>query len=152
MKRTVSKMGNSSLVMSLPHVWVKENNVTMGDELNVEPMEKGLLVSLTNIRYKEKTLRVDVSALSNRTILNILNSAYRLGYLTVIITFKDAGQLSYITETVRERFLGFEVVEEKGNVCIIQNVAEPSADKIEIILRKVFLLTRQSFEFIIKDA
>lgn len=151
MKRTVSRMGNSSLVMSLPHSWVKEHNVAVGDELNVELLEKGLLVSLTNVRYKEKTLRVDVSALSHRTILNILNSAYRLGYQSISIVFKDRSQLLYITELVRERFLGFEVVEEKDNSCIIQNIAEPALDKVDVILRKVFLLTKQTFDLIIND-
>ncbi len=151
MRRTVSKMGNSSLVMSLPSKWAKENNVQKGDELHVEPFEKGLTVSLTNIRKKERTLELDISRLTKRTVLNILNNAYRSGYVTLKLRFKDNNQLSYITETVRNKLLGFEVIEERLNQCTIQNVAEPSYEQLDTIIRKIFLITKQISDQILDD-
>jgi len=151
MKRTVSKMGNSSLVISLPHHWVKEQNIQKGDELNVEPIEKGLIVSLTQLRQKEKVLNIDVSSYSQRTTLNLLNYAYRNGYLRMNIKFKDEKQLQYITKTVRNKLLGFEVVEEKKNSCLVQNIAEPSHKQLPIIIRKIFLIIKQVGEQILED-
>jgi antitoxin component of MazEF toxin-antitoxin module len=151
MKRTVSKMGNSSLVMSLPNKWVKEHNVQKGDELSVEPFERGLIVSLTNIRKKEKRLSMDVSPFTNRTILAVLNSAYLSGYDTIKLTFKDKKQLLHITKTVQEKLLGFEVIQEKGKTCTAQSIAEPSQEQVDVIIRKIFLLIKQNAKVVLED-
>ncbi len=151
MKRKVTKMGNSSLVVTLPNSWVKENKVEKGDELNVEAIEKNLVISTTTIRKKESLIQVDVSYFSNRTIQNILNYAYRSGYCTIKLKFKEERQFNQIVEVVRNTLLGFELVEEKNNVCTIQNVAEPSPDHVEVMLRKAFLMIKQLGEIVLNE-
>ncbi|MFA6461064.1 MAG: AbrB/MazE/SpoVT family DNA-binding domain-containing protein [Candidatus Woesearchaeota archaeon] len=151
MKRKVTKMGNSSLVVTLPNSWVKENKVEKGDELNVEAIEKNLIISTTNIRKKDSLIQVDVSTFSNRTIQNILNYAYRSGYCTIKLKFKEERQFNQIVEVVRNTLLGFELIEERNNICTIQNVAEPSPDHVEVMIRKAFLMMKQLGELVLNE-
>jgi len=47
--------------------------------------------------------------------------------------------------------LGFEIVENKNHQCTVQNIAEPDAEKFEIILRKIFLQILDMAEKVIDD-
>ncbi|MBI2572323.1 phosphate uptake regulator PhoU [Candidatus Woesearchaeota archaeon] len=151
MKRTVSRMGNSSLVMSLPSAWVRENNVKAGDEVNVESFEKGLTVSLSQIHKSEKALEMDVSSYSKRSLMHLLNNAYRTGYVRFTLHHPTKAQRQFINDFTSTNLLGFEVVEENQTKMIIENIAEPSTDKTDIILRKVFLITKQMAELVYQD-
>lgn len=143
MKRTVSRMGNSSLVMSLPSQWVKENNVKAGDEIEVDTNGSELNVSLTSITLPEKILERTVHNYSSRTVLNILNYAYRSGHTKIILHYKDQVQLNYIVQSVHTLLMGFEVIEQNKHTCTIQTIAEPSLEKVDVIIRKIFLLLKQ---------
>jgi hypothetical protein len=135
--------------MTLPVKWVKCNDLEASGEVEVVLDEDNLVV-LPGAEGKrpETSISFDISEYNERTIRNILYQSYRKGYDRMDIVFKGKEQVDLIQDVVSTTLLGFQVTEESVTTgkCVIQNIAEPSSEKYEVILRKVFLLTRQEAE------
>ncbi|MFH1849082.1 MAG: AbrB/MazE/SpoVT family DNA-binding domain-containing protein [archaeon] len=151
MRRRIIRQGNKSFTLTLPIDWIKENGLKAQDEVELAREENSLLVSLPR-DYKKPSgsVSVDVSGCNERTARNIIYQHYRKGYDQIILTIGPE-QSGYIERIVRHRLMGFEVAETKANQIIIQNIAEPSAERFNIILRKVFLTIKMEADEILAD-
>ena len=92
MKRKVAQIGPSTLMVSLPMKWVKENNVSKGDELNIIEDKHSLII---NTSHKKNKLNIEINmsglgSMLNRTICAI----YKAGYTN--INFKYSGGSSKV--------------------------------------------------------
>jgi phosphate uptake regulator len=144
MRRSIIKQGNRSYTLTLPIDWIREESLLEGGEVEIEEEERKLVIGVPEDKRKsESKIEADLDGYSIRTIKNILNASYRKGYDTILLQFKDKKTLPAIKDIVRKTLLGFEVTEEKENSCIIQNIAEPSNEKFEVMLRKIFLSIMQ---------
>ncbi|MEK6922122.1 MAG: hypothetical protein AABX82_09590, partial [Nanoarchaeota archaeon] len=137
MKRKLIKQGAGGFTVTLPINWIREHNLKQSDEVESEETEEGILIS-SGIKKKEKSIELDITKYDKRMLLNLLNQSYRLGYDTIRVQYNTQEQATWIEE-MTATLLGFEVVEKKKNLCILQNIAEPDEEKFEIILRKIFL-------------
>src|SRR3989338_5644432 len=137
MKRKIIQQGNNSYTITLPIKWVREQNLK-DDEVEVGEEDDKIVISIPKeARRKEKYARVKIGDYHKRTIKNILNNFYRKGFDKVSVAFEDKEQIGEIKKATKD-LLGFEVVEENGKECVLQNIAEPSGEKYEAILRKIF--------------
>ncbi len=136
MKRKLIKQGQGGYTITLPINWIREFNLKPGAEINLNETEEGLLLS-AQLAKRERSIDLDITTHTNRMILNLLNQSYRLGYDIINIKCKD--NQKEIIEEITNTLLGFEITETKKSFCTIQNIAEPDAEKFEIILRKMFL-------------
>lgn len=147
MRRKVIRQGNNSYTLTLPKRWIESNSLQEGEEVEVDDSGPRLYVTApTNGKKMLSTTTFDLNGYNDRTIKNILYQSYRKGYDKIIMKIHDDSQKDAIKETVRETMLGFDVTEEKDNLCIVENIAEPSSDKYEVILRKIFLIIKQQSE------
>ncbi len=137
MKRKLIKQGAGGFTITLPIQWIRKHNLEQGAEVETEEIEEGILIS-SIVRKKEKSVGLDITKYDKRMTLNLLNQSYRLGYDTIRIRYDTEEQAKWIEE-ITATLLGFEVVEKKNNMCILQNIAEPDEGKFEVILRKIFL-------------
>ena len=147
MKRKLIKQGSGGLTFYVPKDWTKSNNLNPGDEIDIRPIEGDLLISSKiNSQKKEKTITLPKG--SEKIPRIMLNSLYRLGYDKIIVNYSTKQQEEDIREIVDHRLLGFEITDEQENKIIIENVTEPSDEKQEVLVRRMFYIINDSFELL----
>ena len=144
MQRKIIKQGNNSYTLTLPIDWVRENELDKTLNVNVNREENSIVISADSTR-KEREITVDMKNKSERLVRVVLNNLYRSGYTKIVI--ENYKEEKFIDEFVSSRLLGFEVVKIEKDRLTIKNIAEPSPDNFNSILRKVFLIIKQSLEF-----
>ncbi len=165
MKRKIIKQGHNTLTMTLPADWVKQFSLEAGNEVEVVEQENGLFVSAEN-HESIKSTEIDISNLDMPCIWKMLMSVYRRGYDEVKIKFnsstnysnpfkfftRHAIDLKYnedkltpleMINLITTRFIGFEVIANHKDYCVIQDMEETSAKSFDSSLRRIFLLIQQ---------
>lgn len=143
MRRNIIRQGNKSFTLTLPIDWVREHRLKGGEELNIEQEENKLVISLPKFsKSLDVSIDLDLRDYKKISILMIIHQCYRKGFDKISIRYKDKEQLDYIKWIAKNTLLGFEVVNETGEICVLQNIAEPSPEKFDVILRKLFLLIK----------
>ena len=117
MKRRVIQQGPSTLMISLPSKWVKENNIKRGDEIELTE-EKGKLTITLDTPVKQ-SFKKDVDA-QTMGIFNeyFVNYFYQKGYDEITIRYTDPSIAAMIEKRVKQ-MIGFEVVgKDKNSITI----------------------------------
>lgn len=152
MRRKIIKQGNNSYTITLPIKWIRDENIEDDSEVDIEQEGKELSIKIpSDIKRAEALIRTDLKDYNNTTIQNVLFCLYRKGYDKIAINYTNKEQMDEIRRIVKKALLGFEIVEEKTNECVIANIAEPSEDKYEIILRKIMLSIKEDSEMVLND-
>lgn len=150
MKRRIIKLGRATYVMSLPSRWIRQSNLEKGDYLEVEEKDGDLILSTSKLPQRTE-VTLDLHMFNERTIRNVLNQTYRKGFDIIRLKYSSPGQLEHIRKVTKETLLGFEVVTEENGFCTLENIAEPSAEKYDVILRKLFLTIKNEAEEIFQE-
>ncbi|MFH1444991.1 MAG: AbrB/MazE/SpoVT family DNA-binding domain-containing protein [Nanoarchaeota archaeon] len=170
MRRKVIKQGHNTLTVTLPSKWANNYGIKPGDEIDVTEQEKSLIISTDNGLDISKTV-VDISGLTKPiAIWRFISSAYRSGYDEIMVTGIEPGHkklytpftfntLSYMRpedmetmspiETISacvNRLIGVEIVEQKGNYCLIKELSETSYKEFDSAMRRIFLLLKTEAE------
>lgn len=161
MKRKVMKVAESSALISLPYRWVQKNNIQKGDDLEVEESGNSLIINTNAMRTNWET-EVDVTNLDRTSIMYVIRSVYRQGYDKVKLNFsnpntvyrRDGNKVSVINVIHKEvnRLIGFEVLQEQSNSCLIQDLQEASSKDFGQVLRRVFLILIDTMEEFVRAA
>ncbi len=138
MKRKLVKIGESTLMLSLPREWVLQNNLHKGDELEVDIDQDKLYVWPDSRARKEKML-LDVTEYSN-SLPRLLYALYRSGVDELELKSKNPGILGRVKSTVWKEAVGFEIIDQKEDSCKIICVSG-KVDDFDNILRRLFLVT-----------
>ncbi|MBU0898207.1 MAG: hypothetical protein KJ613_00125 [Nanoarchaeota archaeon] len=171
MKRRVIKQGHNTLTITLPSKWVQRYGIQPGSEIDVSEQEKSLLVSTDGGSNVSRTT-IDISNLNKSiAIWRFISSAYRAGYDEIMITGIEPGHkklytpftyntLNYMKsesdievmspiETISacvNRLVGVDIIEQKGNYCLVKDLSETSYKEFDIALRRIFLLLKTESE------
>ncbi len=151
MKRKIIKQGLGGYTIYLPKKWIDENKLKYGDELQINEEDSKLIVHPIYIKSPEVAIRFDLADYNERTVRNILNQTYRKGFDKITLKYHTKQQLEDVKEITRKTLLGFEVTKETDDVCVVQNIAEPSSTKFDVILRKIFLIIKQESQEMLED-
>lgn len=153
MRRKLIRQGKHSLTLTLPAKWVQKNNLDEDSEVLLFERNNRLLVGLegsANTKPLFKKTSFDVTNYDERTIRNILNQTYRAGFDSITLYYLKENQLNEIKE-ITKTLLGFDVVDVSEKRCVVENIAEPSEDKFDKVLRKIFLLIKTEGEQLFED-
>lgn len=150
MRRKIIKQGIGGNTIFLPVKWVKEHNLNPGDEVDISTLEQDLLIS-TEHQIQKKSTTLKLTSENEHFIRISINALYRLGYDKIKVLFSKQKQADFVKKTIEERLIGFEVVEEEKDYLIIENVTEPSEEKQEILLRRMFLIVKETFSLVFND-
>jgi len=105
MKRKVSKIGQSTLMVSLPHKWVKKYNIEKGDEVEVE-IDGGIITIRQPGKSKQsKEWRMTLNTTYPKIIRIQLNTIYRSGYDRIIINYQNTETIKIIRKLVSDYLL-----------------------------------------------
>ena len=140
-KRKVILHGPSTLTVSLPHKWVKTNNIKKGDELNINDQGNMLTVYPGEENLLTKKIKVDFSDLDHQSMRIITTVLHKSGYDEIEIIFKDPETVKVIQERINSRLIGYEIVEQQDNVCIVKNVSGDHLSELDALIRRSFLVT-----------
>jgi phosphate uptake regulator len=149
MKRRVVKHGPSSLIVSLPSKWCNKYSINKGSEVDVEEDENRLIIA-TDLVIKSSEITVDITGLDRTTIMYCIRGLYRLGYDALNLNFKkptayyqrenrDINIIS-VLHTETNRLIGYEIMKERSDSCVIKDLQESSLKDFDNILRRIFLL------------
>lgn len=148
MKRRIIKLGSSTLVVSLPAKWTKKYNIEAGHEINLEEEESRITIT-TEERKKKTSTVINLSKLTESSIRTIITNSYRLGFDTIKVNYKDKKYLKIINQTVKN-LIGFDIITQKEDHCIIENITEPSVEHLDKLIDKlifniseILLLTKE---------
>ncbi len=140
MKRKVILHGPSTLTVSLPFKWAGQHNIGKGDELNVEPEGSMLKVYPGDEKAATKKRKVDFSRLDLQSMRIILTVLHKSGYDELEITFKDPEAVRALQERINSRLIGYEIIEQRKNTCVVKNVAGDHLSEADALLRRSFLV------------
>lgn len=136
MRRKVSQVGPSTLMVSLPSKWVKAHHIRKGDELTI--VEKGKTLEVT-ITTGKNGLLGEAQASHPELVKRYLNSFYRLGYDEIKIRCAEIHSLDFTHEL--SELLGFEVVEQGKDYVVVRMLSETLDQEFETIFNRLCLVT-----------
>jgi phosphate uptake regulator len=145
MKRKLVKQGATTMMISLPSKWIRQNNLQKGDEIELEESSNNLIIS-TEAEKSKRTTEINLSSLTESSIRTSIVNAYRLGYDEIKVNFPDKRTLSIIQNVTDKNLIGFEIIKKSLTDCVIENITEPSSGQFENIFEKVWLNIEELFE------
>lgn len=138
MRRKLVKQGNNALTITLPHAWLKKFNLKPGNEVTIEEKGRGLYIDIQTVEGDVKELNVPSIDKFMRRLIHVW---YTMGYDELKVTYNDTQTIDLI-HTIVEELLGFEIVEQGSNYCIIKNISKESEADFDSSLRRVFLMIK----------
>ena len=146
MKRKVIQLAHKTLVVSLPSKWAKSYGIRKGAELDVEDRGQQIIFSTTGHSDFERK-SVDATSISPEALKRwVLSGLHKTGYNEIEIFYKKPAILDVVQETIRELLIGFAIVEQGKNRCVIRVLAEEQEREFDSILRRAFLVTKSMGE------
>lgn len=137
MKRKVIQIAESTQLISLPRKWAVAHNVKKGDELEVTEEEDKLTISFGG-RAIPKHVTINTTELGTFN-KNYLSTAYHMGYDEVEIRYDDPKTFEAIQDRVKD-CIGFEIVDQGNQYCIIRSISSVSDEEFDQVLRRIFLM------------
>lgn len=148
MKRKVIQLAHKTLVVSLPSKWAKNYGVRKGAELDV--IERGQqIIFSTSMRSDFERVQINASNLNAEALRRwVLSSLHKTGFDEIEILYNNPKIVDVIQETIKELLIGFAIVEQSKNRCVVRVVAEEQEKEFDSILRRAFLVTKSMGESI----
>ncbi len=149
MKRTLIKQGAGGYTIYLPKKWLGKKGLKEGQQIDVIETETGLIIESAVSEKKETKL--EVTDENKADMYPILTHLYRRGFDTIILTGKFEEVFSEIKHIAKNLLLGFEITEIEKEHCKISNISEPSEQKYDVLLRRVFLIIKETLNIVADD-
>ena len=151
MKRKLVKQGAATMMISLPSKWIRKNNLDKGDEINLEEKGNELLINTEEIQKTKKEITISINDENKHDIKVLLTHAYRRGFDRITFENIDNKDLLEIREVTEKLLLGFEIIEKGNKRCVLENISEPKESKYEVMIKKIFLITKEQQDIILSD-
>ncbi|MFC1801630.1 hypothetical protein ACFLZB_04155 [Nanoarchaeota archaeon] len=147
MKRKLIRQ-RDSLTVTLPKNWTDRFKLKGGEEIELDERDLNILVKAPGVKEKKETTFEITKKTKQSMYKTLLNHIYRKGYDKITIKFFSPNILPKIEGFVEKFYLGFAVVEKGKDYCIIENIAEPSEEKFDILIRRCFLIIKEMAEML----
>ncbi|MFA5061100.1 MAG: hypothetical protein WC494_02195 [Candidatus Pacearchaeota archaeon] len=141
MERKLIKQGGGGYTIYLPKKWVKKKSLKEGDLVKIKELETSLVIDSELKESNEIT--IDINPKNEGYLSIILSHAYRKGYDKIIINGLNHDLIKEISKVIKNILLGFEITDRTENYCKIENISEPTEQKYNAILRKIFFLMKE---------
>ncbi|MDD2440074.1 MAG: phosphate uptake regulator PhoU [Methanosarcinaceae archaeon] len=152
-KRKVQFTGNSTYIVSLPIKWVRDIGLSAGDTLTLSPMpNKTLLVASSAASREHSLLKTTIEYVHSESAennLRILISHYLVGYDVIRLTTKkgfSAYDRKFIKDSVRQKLIGLELVEESRNELVFQCLLNYNDLPLDRVIKNMYGLVLSMLE------
>lgn len=137
MKRKVNRVGKNTLTISLPQRWTRATGLAKGDELEIIPQGKELIIKRTAEGPRSINLQLN-EAFAKRSIF----AAYKAGVDRLRITYKPSKVIEALLPTINEAAPGFEIIEQGEDKCLFENISEMGKDTYTTMRKRIFSILR----------
>jgi phosphate uptake regulator len=142
MKRKIQQLGSSTLAVTLPAEWTREQGLSKGDELVVQRDENGgsLLVVPEGPKTTEEMTTIDANSLSPESVRRAILAQYVLGRQLIEVEQDgafDPAVFDAITETERG-LMGLGVVEEGIDEVAIRCSVDPGDFELPTLMERLW--------------
>jgi hypothetical protein len=131
-----------SFTITLPIEWVKEQGLDKTRQANLEIVNNKIIIGA---KKDSKEFKVNANNF-DRMLVKVLVWLYRFGASNINIKFSDKKSLRDIRKVLDKKIIGFEVIEQTSNSCVIRDITRESANEFKTVLRRAFLLIIQLAE------
>ncbi|MBN1175679.1 phosphate uptake regulator PhoU [Candidatus Woesearchaeota archaeon] len=145
MERKLIPQGLGGFTVYLPKKWIDKKGLTKEDTISITESNGDLIIRKD--KTSEKTSTINFDKTDTQYIHYWLTHIYRNNYSKIIITGKEL-PIKEITKIVEKLLLGFLVTNHTNDKCVIENIAEPSGEKYESILRRLFFIIKNDISTI----
>ena len=82
MKRKLVKLGESTIMISLPQKWINKFNLKKGDEIELE--EKDNMIEITtDLKTEIKEKEIELNGMDPYSVKRYLSALYKTGYYNI---------------------------------------------------------------------
>ncbi|WP_158056710.1 phosphate uptake regulator PhoU [Halorussus halophilus] len=138
--RKVQRLGPSTLAMTLPAEWAKENNVEKGDEVSLRMGGKGTLTVLPESAHTEEAEAViHAENLDADAVERAIVAQYVLGRRIIYVESEDALSSAHINAVYKAetQLMGLGVVEETPESIAIRCSVDPEDFSLDNLLERL---------------
>ncbi len=139
MKRKLISQGKGGLTLCIPKKWADKRSLHAGNEVDIDEKGDFLLVSSTVKSKSEISINFDKD--ETKQVIIAVTHCYRLGFDKIEINGEKT--ILEIVKKTTPLLLGFDITSEKKNRIIIENLSEPSDEKFDVMLRRIFLIIKE---------
>jgi len=144
--RKVQKVGYSTMTVSLPSEWVKQNNINPGDLVFLIPERDGTLkIAPSQIAQREEAEEyiINADACDEPGVLErIIVGCYILGRDVVRIASSSRIKKEHIDEIrgIIHKLIGLGILEETSKNILLQCSVDPTRFKLDMLIRRLSLI------------
>lgn len=139
----------TAYTITLPIDWIRENNLSNSDEVNLSVENNNLIIS-TEKKSKLNFISIDLKDTANAYSRIMIENPYLKGFDVIQLNYLNSLQLDIIQDVV-SNLIGVEIVEQSKNYCKISQTARPTKDEFKTILRRVFNIIKYTNNLIVDD-
>ncbi|MDD2666419.1 MAG: phosphate uptake regulator PhoU [Methanocellales archaeon] len=142
-KRKIQMTGGSTLTISLPISWAREVGINQGDEVTLRWQEDKSILLTAKPKKKQGMSRAVIKLCPGEKpedILRLLIAHYLVGYDIINLVSQkgfNTQDRKWIKDTVRQRLMGLEVVEESGDELILQSLLNYEELNLEKAIQRI---------------
>ena len=137
MKRKVIQIANSTHLVSLPRKWALANNIVKGQEVDVVEEGDSVIIS-TERKPKPSSITLSFQEFDEKVLKWTISSAYKSGYDEIEVVFNDLRTIPVIEEIITTFLIGFVVIEQSDNRCVLRAVTKIAKTEFDSTLRRAF--------------
>ncbi len=149
MRRKLIKQGGGGFTIYLPKKWIDRKGLSSGEEVEISDDGVNLIVGTAVRQRKEAT--IEVTDQNRADLETLLSHMYRNGMDSVRIIGLDEPGIGRIEKFTAESLLGFEVTDRTPGGCTIENISEPTDEKYDALLRRIFLMVKEMHNVVTED-
>lgn len=144
--RKVQKVGYSTITVSLPTEWVKQNNINAGDLIFIVPERDGSLrIVPSELAQREEADEyiINADACDEQGMLErIIVGSYILGRDVIRVTSSNRIGKEHTDEIRRivRKLIGLGILEETPKEILLQCSVDPSKFKLDMLIRRLSLI------------
>jgi len=142
MERRLIPQGQGGFTIYLPKKWVEKKALKAGDTVNITETDTALIVGSPVKERKEITLIITSD--NKKDLRHLLTHIYRRGFDVINVKNLTPQLLKDVRKEVRDVLLGFEVTEKNDEYVKIENISEPTEQKYDILIRRIFLIIKET--------
>ena len=159
MGRKVAQIGPSTLMVSLPSKWVKQQKIKKGDEITVTERGNALILQQETSSSPPEAVTINLANMNTTVAWYYLTAAYRSGVEEIHIETpspiikdeknKETKDTFAFIKSVVNSFIGIEIMRHANNICTLKEISSIKEDELETMQRRIFFSLTNTFEDIL---
>ena len=141
MRRKIILHGPSSLTVSLPSSWVKQNSLKKGDDVDVAEESNSLVIRSAENNAALKSIEISFIGLDENTRHDLILALHRNGYDEIKILVDKHNIVKEIHSHLNLLQLGYEIIKQESNSITLRNILSPDVEQFDNLFRRIFRMT-----------